>query len=347
MNFEIIMHITNLIVSTYVCKILTEKFIVDKTLQPRIVSKILKKPNRISIYNDINISKIELKYKKYVTNFIKEIIKNFDSADLTNFYNNVNKLDIKYNLKLKDNIGGRYLSLKDKIEIKDEYDKYIYHELFHMASSYFINNIDYSGFEQIKRPFVIGKGINEGYTELLTNRYFPKEFSSSNSYYYAMKTMQEIENLVDKNKMQSLYLNANLLGLIDELKKYNSEEQIMKFITNMDFLINYLDYLRKKNTFIYKNAILKTLKEINIFLFDCYAEKLLTKSTFSYSETMNKIYDYIEKIPNAIEFTNYGFPEEYEYMTEDDIRNYILNIKKHVYQYYLNKNSKQENHKER
>ena len=76
-------------------------------------------------------------------------------------------------------------------------EKNIYHELFHMASSKFINKFKiYCGFRQNN----IGRAINEGYTELLTYRYFSLDNSSSYTYEYLKIIVENLENIQMKNK---------------------------------------------------------------------------------------------------------------------------------------------------
>ena len=238
-DFNEIMFYIDLVAIYFIAYNFEIKRILEKFYKPKNISNVSKIENNVSLYHDINLSKLKLEYKKNLLIFTKKVIKNFKEDDLINFYNNINSLDIRNNNKLLEMaLAGTYSSSKNKIEISGGYENCIYHELFHMASSKFENNIDYSGFEQLKKSFRLGKGINEGYTDLLTYRYFPDGFESNDAYKYAMDIMQLLEIIVGKEKMQSLYLQADLLGLITELKKYNLESKIMQFISNMDYIIN-------------------------------------------------------------------------------------------------------------
>jgi hypothetical protein len=81
----------------------------------------------------------------------------------------------------------------------------------------------------------VGIGLDEGYTELLTARLFNE---GKVSYYYLLSEIVEmLENVVGP-EMKKLYFKANLLGLINELKKYSSEDEIANFIYNTDILYN-------------------------------------------------------------------------------------------------------------
>ena len=140
-------------------------------------------PKLVQKYTTINKKKIfSLTFKKEIMEFSKTIIEHFDEKNLINFYNNINELKIKnksFHLKnIIFNTGtvAAYKTKQNLIEIEDNnYLCSIYHELFHMASSIFINNIYYSGFRQTSFKIGnqnLGSGLNEGYTQLLTERYF-------------------------------------------------------------------------------------------------------------------------------------------------------------------------------
>lgn len=138
----------------------------------------------------------------------------------------------------------------------------------------------------------IGVGLNEGYTQFLTKRYFGNDVLESYEFEQAMSELLEL--IVGKEKMESLYFNADLFGLIQELKQYYNEEGIMQFISNMDFLSKFNNDIRF--TIAQKEEI---LKEINIFLLESYIMKcdyelkqnLIDLETFS-----NKLISFIEML---------------------------------------------------
>ena len=113
-----------------------------------------------------------------------------------------------------------------------------------MSSSFYRGEIEYSGFHQFSLKsglFNLGEGINKGYTELLRHRYFITENDGFESYTYEIDTADKIEKITGKEKMESLYLNADLPGLIQELKQFSSEEAIIKFISDVDFIFKNFD----------------------------------------------------------------------------------------------------------
>ena len=181
-----------------------------------------------------------------INKFIEMLHDNFSEEMLLYFYRNIVSLNTKFVSKQKDFTNdsivlGSYRADKNEMLISDETDEStIFHELFHLASSYYDskNKMVYCGFKQRNQSasYNIGIGINEGYTQLLTNRY-----SEENPYSYPKETRiaEIIESVIGKENMQKYYFTANLKGLIAELTKYKSEEEVMKFIQMVDFSLKY------------------------------------------------------------------------------------------------------------
>lgn len=229
-------------------------------------------------------------YSVAILYFIDVLEKNFLPSDLVNFYNNINSLRIGRIEKksIYNDSSGVYYSCLNYIKIKNHLIYSIYHELFHMASTKIINGVIYSGFYIVDDKKMIGLGLNEGYTELIANRYFSNSRTSrllKNNYdykydldeAYSLQVLiaSKIEEIVGKNKMESLYLTANLHGLIKELEQYTSREQIDKFLSNMDFLHSNMDNIMK---FSIKNKKLHdAYVEICGFLDECYRNKLANR----------------------------------------------------------------------
>ena len=92
------------------------------------------------------------------------------------------------------------------------------HELLHLASRKRVGKIILSGFRQVTNQTIMGRYLNEGYTEYLNQKYFSKK--DRTVYAEAVTFAQGIERIVGRKKMEKLYFDANLLGLIDHLGKY-------------------------------------------------------------------------------------------------------------------------------
>lgn len=241
----------------------------------------------LMLYKDIKINKIKKtdliagciendwndEYQDDISLFIKTMVSNFEEDDCNNLMNNLISLIINSNNR-KD-YGGSYFFLTNEVMLGD--DETIYHELLHMSSTSQENcdNIRiHSGFYQSSGLTYIGKGLNEGYTELLTKRYFKDHiftFEVADSYDYLASIASLLETIISKEDMQSLYLNADLYGLVDRLKEYENEKDVITFIRNLDYILRYIESFRAFNYDKLSNKIRNTY----LFLLDCYVKKLM------------------------------------------------------------------------
>lgn len=260
--------------------------------------------------DNINETKIlEQKFSPLIIEFINTVKQNISDSDLILFYNNFNniKTSVKNfkmsNLILNESVGAQWLPEKNTIELsEDNYKSTIDHELFHVSTTYIDpkSHIIFSGFQQIKSANnQIGEGLNEGYTQYLTEKYFSSH-SLLMAYSYEKKIAEAVELIVGQEKMQSLYFNANLKGLIDVLKQYNTEESVYKFITTLDFLNKYLiaNYLTSNSNKI----ILDNLEYINSFLIKSYIQKLILEfpeKRMDVRQLIESVYPILTKIPNV------------------------------------------------
>ncbi len=111
--------------------------------------------------------------------------------------------------------------------------------------------------------------------------------------------------IVGKDRMEQLYLKADFLGLVQELKQYETEEKIMDFMAGMDFVNK---YLRKKNNLPIQQSMLKTkLIQINQFLIMCYTKKMekeLIDKSITFDELKEKLSTYISMLGVTITANN-------------------------------------------
>ena len=187
----------------------------------------------------------ETEFRELIEEFVSVLEENFKKEDLQNFYRNMDTVRIKTrNMALQNfgeylKIAGTYNSSKNSINLNNgQVKNTLLHELFHMASAKKYGKSTFSGFKQFSSDFAIGSGLTEGYTQLLTERYFSKKHPAvKGSYQDLVLITKSIEKIIGKEKMESLYLNCNLNGLIEELKKYMTEEEVMKIITITDVIL--------------------------------------------------------------------------------------------------------------
>ena len=295
------------------------------------INTILKSPNNHLLFTEF---KDNFQHLDIISTFIYTLFKHFNTEDLTIFWNNITTLSIE----VKDSLSssqGYYIYNNEglnKIEIEKQIlIPSIYHELFHVASTNrFTKGISFCGFSQGNNKQIIGKGLNEGYTELLTQRYFGLNEDISDAYIYLTIISSLLESIVDKDKMQSLYLKADLFNLINELAKYASENEIMKFIASTDFLLDYLD---SKPQIIEKRIILNSLKFVNYFLIKCSVNKNLLeakKGLISNNKAKSNINLFVSKLLNEIK-TN-GI--KYKIMNDEFIERSIISSYNEFYTKY-------------
>ena len=170
--------------------------------------------------DDFNLDEIsKYKHSEQILHFIDIIKQNFKDEDLSFMINNFNKLKV-YNFKLedylrRDGIRAYYSSFDNTIFLHEKNPKvYIYHELFHASSAKGKDNMFCVGFANYSDSS-IGYGINEGYTQFLTNRYFP---SKLNKFFYPYLTQiaEIIEFIIGKDDMQSMYMRGELNSLYEK-----------------------------------------------------------------------------------------------------------------------------------
>lgn len=201
-----------------------------------------------SSVNNVSDFKIEnINFNNFNSNVIYfyNKIKNIPNINLSNFNNNIKTLNIDYEYtEIEDGLVGYYDSNKNIIRLLPEDSTLsINHELMHMTSNYRDKDIIYTGFSQIRDYEndwdIIGSGLNEGYTELLSRRYFKK---IPNYYVYSneINIVKAIERIIGRNHMQKLYFNADLYTLTEDLCFYSPKNEVVKFVRNVD-LCHYLD----------------------------------------------------------------------------------------------------------
>ena len=106
------------------------------------------------------------------------------------------------------------------------------HEFLHMASSKDEN----CGFHLITRfeDAEIGRGLNEGYTELLNKRIWKYK---NNIYRQNVKIVRLIETLFDDPKeMENAFFNNDLDKVFLQFLKYGTKEEFFEIMTNLDNL---------------------------------------------------------------------------------------------------------------
>lgn len=226
-----------------------------------------------------------------ILNFRKILMENIDYRNLNLFNRNLKTLKAKQCMVFLENffgipLSGGYYFHKNEIRIKYLVkDTVLNHELLHMASTYYNKKekIVFSGFSQnnLKTGEKIGDALNEGYTEVLNKRLFNANTDPITAYKICTIIAQNLEIIVGNKNMEKFYFNADLNSLIKTLKKYDTEENIIDFLSSMDYILNYYEYAY--GSIFKKVPKVKNLVDINIEKVKLYLKKwYITKHINNY-----------------------------------------------------------------
>ena len=283
--------------------------------------EIKKMPKDNYVCDDIVIRNIHNYHlREYIDEFVKTMLYMHDDIDLSNLFRNIQTMIIKEKdlnmfALIGRNYDGCYDSCTNTITLYE--NEVIFHELFHMASNYFDrkNNRVFQGFLQVdlnKKNDTIGVALNEGYTEHLSRKYF-KSYNG-NCYLYEQFIVSKIEDIIGPFKMEKLYLNADLYGLVEELKQYVPEDEIMKFDQTLNHEFSnrkkYQDLKKEIYYFLYKLKLIKTRKDleehkisvnsallkINSFIFSFSESEFPVKREESFVDTYTDTYKTYNKV---------------------------------------------------
>ena len=188
----------------------------------------------ISLDKNIDITNY-LRYKKYnpiVLDFINIYKENFNNQ---NILNKLSTLKIKTKNKQTDKEGvfnpkNNTITLYTNKDDSEELVRHkLMHELIHMASRK-ENYQDGLCYYQEDDKLLLGKGLNEGYTELLNNRYF----SNIGRDYYTKEQVvaSKIEEIVGQEVMEDIYFNKHLFDLINILS--DDRKEVINIIFKID-----------------------------------------------------------------------------------------------------------------
>ena len=233
-----------------------EKIIINKAKSNSYIG-IVELPSMLEDSKKIKINITKKKYKDCVKKFRDVISKEAPSYNLTLFEKNIKRLFFKEEKQSKLNEGNfnsndttyGYLSLPENYIYltKRNYLLAIFHELFHESSFIITKDRVFFGFAQYAENKIIGQALNEGYTSVLTRRYFNYEYKGMYSYVIESLLVTMLEEIVGVEKMEELYSKADLYGLVKELEKYNTEQKIIDFIRNCDFVSNTIYVCKEEN----------------------------------------------------------------------------------------------------
>ena len=150
-------------------------------------------------------------------------------------YRNLTRVKLKkFNMINSLHLNGYYDVVKSEFFYKNNCVKC--HEFLHLASSFhdFINNISYSGLSQWDSKGRIGIGLDEGYTELLNERFFSDTFYVD-AYIDEVNIVRMLELFFDDYKdMMNYYFECDLPGFIRYFERFISREEFIKLLLEID-----------------------------------------------------------------------------------------------------------------
>ena len=217
--------------------------------------------------------------------------------------------------------GGHYNCLTNSVTIDETSIKIsIFHELMHMASSVKTPEGIYSGFSQKIFTDEIGSGINEGYTQLLTERLFPDSVQSEFVVYpFEIVAAKLVEELIGEEKMRHLYFGANLQGLVQELSQFASVEEVKMFIANMDTINKHL-YFRNPLVLEEKLFVQNAMYGVNEFLMKAHQKRIDSIEGLTEEQKIEMLEEVKNKIRNNKVYEHWKFKPFNEQSTEKKIQ---------------------------
>lgn len=230
-------------------------------------------------YQEISLDNIDKRFQKHIEYF-HTILKETVLPDcLGLFYSRISDLNIIHNrLKSAINtflctgISGEYELNENEIflYVNKGQRKVLNHELLHLASTYVNKEMHHyqCGFHQENQTTSVGKALNEGYTEHLTNYLFNSK-NKSDAYMYEMIISKLVEEIVESQVMQRLYFSGDLYNLINILNKYTTLDNIKKLLYFSDYFLDNSGSLTKRK------ANIESINYINTILLETYTNKMI------------------------------------------------------------------------
>ena len=204
--------------------------------------------------------------REWILTFIKKIENKNPNWNFNVLYNNLSTLSFKVDDPF--NIGGTasYNFVTNTISYCNQLG--IFHELLHAATSIETNNRYFCGFEQIKKMGFhssIGKGLTEGYTNLLEGKY-------DVTYSWYLMEMDIAKNLNKSVPDMEIYYNSmDLPRLITYLEKYTTRSDTLNFLEMLDYIHKY-QYRQNPTA---RKEIMDLYYECQLYNFRCMISKLL------------------------------------------------------------------------
>lgn len=180
---------------------------------------------------------------KELTPYVTKLVNYFDENLLKDMYRNLSTVKFKKKRSmLLMGIAGSFDSKNNSLSYS--LNSSIGHELLHLSSAYYNPKTKehHVGFVQHKGMVSIGRGLNEGYTELLASRIFNKN-GEVEAYFKEARAARLFEFFFDDPRdMEKYYFRHNLSGFILYMQKFIPRKTLINILLDLDF-INRASYL--------------------------------------------------------------------------------------------------------
>lgn len=197
--------------------------------------------------------RVDRRKVKELLPYVEKLIDHVDEELLKDMYRNLSEVKlVKKRTMFFSGIAGSYNTDSKIIEFSERDS--IGHEILHMASSYHYKkkNEAHAGFKQSNSKTFIGRGLNEGYTELLASRIYNKD-GKVETYKNEVRIAKLFELFFnDPKDMEKYYFRHNLPGFIKYMQQFIPRKELMSMIITLDE-INRI-YSRGIITFTLKTA---------------------------------------------------------------------------------------------
>ncbi len=189
----------------------------------------------------------KLEEKPKIYQFYQKLSQEIKIDHLTNFLTNAQTVTVsnekltmtKRIIEIENGLikFAEYNPNKNEITIYHNFVKSaINHELLHLASfNSCTQQVGLSYYDHEENKILIGKGITEGYTELLNRRYF----NSKNLSYPKLKKIAELIELFyeDKKDMEADFFHANFYNLLAHLTQSISYDEAINMLIDTDYIL--------------------------------------------------------------------------------------------------------------
>lgn len=277
---------------------------------------------------------------KELADFYRVLTNKLKYYDFSYMHENIRSLKIqRMHLKspklIKRKVAAYYNCRKNIIKYTPKMkDIVLPHELLHMASTTkkSDNKSIFSGFSQstnLSNYELIACGLNEGYTQLLAERYFNIVYKV---YPIEKLIARKLEEIIGKEEMEKMYFSADLKSLVNIMSEYLDGKSIIMFLYCIDFLgVLYSKSNLEKNFPLFKKAYYNIAESlINI------KTAQLIREDISMREKQEKLIKFAREL--RYEIVNSEEFEKYTLISNEAIDEIIKkNINKLNNEYLMNK----------